>query len=345
MEIFDDNLRRMAKRSSDSSDNTLIDIWYLIFNSKNELYRNYLEERFNLFSETTQKKFKAKLNKDFKGFYETINEMIIGSHFRTLGYSVEYEPNICGQTPDLIIETPYNQKFIVDIFTSNIPTYIQSQSNAATILLKSIEKLPFSVQLFGDISNPYIIEENIQKITNEISNWLKSKPKIKEQFSSNGVKVSLSRYTDKSQIIAGFNIDDSKRNDYRDLQDKIIKKAIKYKKISENLKMPFIVAIVFNQILVDSETIENLICNSPFSYLVTRYFHNKNGEKVIEGIFAPNGKGGMFKLEDEYNEGTFREKILSGVVTFGFHSRVSYETNLLKNPKATFPLPEELHFN
>jgi hypothetical protein len=96
--------------------------------------------------------------------------------------------------------------------------------------------------------------------------------------------------------------------------------------------------------LVDEETIEQFICSFPSSYSEKRYYYDENGGIVFEGIYVPDGLGGMFKLEDRHDEGVFRKDSLSGVLTFWFHSRDFIGTRLFKNQKATFPLPEELDF-
>lgn len=344
MEIFDDNLKKVVERFFDSSDFELLNYWYLVFDKANESYRDYLEMLFKSLDENTQKDFKDKLCKDCKNFYETINELIVSSYLITLGCSVECEPNIEGKTPDWVIETTDNKKIIIDLFTSNTPTFMQSQSEVVSRLNKRIEKLPSFAILWGKITDAYTALRNIDQLTEDISRWLESAPKLNESFSSYGLSVFLRNYHNRPLTLLALSIDESRRNDLRDLPNKIIDKAEKYENISTNHKMPFVVAIVFDRMIIDEDTVEQYICSYPASLIETYFYYDENGNKVIEGVFAPDGNGGMFQLEDRHDEGVFRKDSLSGVITFWFHSRNFIGTKLFKNPKATFPLPEELDF-
>jgi hypothetical protein len=344
MKIFDDELKNIAEQFSDSSDNTLLYFWYLVFDEGFESYRDYLEKLFSVFDENVQKKFKLKLSKDYRGVYEAINEIIIGSYIISYGFSADYEPEIGGKTPDWVIETPSNQKIIIDVFTSNTPVFMQSQSEVVSKLNETVKKFPSYTILWGEITDAYAALKNIEQVTEDILCWLESAPKLNDCFSSNGISLLLRRYNNKPLTLLSMRINERKRNDFRDLPDKIIEKANRYEKISAELKIPFVVAIAFDRMLMDDETVEQFICTYPTSYSEERYYYDENGDKVFEGIFVPDGQGGMFKLEDRYDEGVFRKDSLSGVLTFWFHSRNFIGIKLFKNPKATFPLPEELNF-
>lgn len=344
MKIFDDKLKSVVGEFSNSSDNDLLNYWHLVFAENHEAYRNFLEAVFNIFNEKVQNIFKKKLTKDCKGFYETINEIIVGSYFISYGFSAEYEPKIEGKTPDWIVETDNNQRIIVDVFTSNTPTFMESQFEVVTKLNKAIKQLPSYAILWGKITDVYTAFKNIEQITRDIIYWLESDPKLDERFISNGISLFLRKYHNRPLTLTSISISETNRNDYRDLPDKIIEKADKYEKISTELKIPFVVAIAFDQMLVDEETIELFICNYPTTHSEKRFYFDEKGNIVVEGVFVPDGHGGMFKLEDRYDEGVFRKDSLSGVLTFWFHSRNFIGTKLFKNPKATFPLPEELDF-
>lgn len=344
MKLFDDDLKNIVKKFSSSSDFELLNYWYLVFDEKHENYRNYLETLFSVFDEKIQNKFKVLLSKDCKGFYETINEIIIGSCLVNLGCSVEYEPEIGGKTPDWIIETPSKQKIIIDVFTSNTPTLMQSQFEVVSKLTENIRKLPSYAVLWGEIIDAYTALRNIEQITQDISRWLETAPKLNECFSSNGISLFVRNYRNKPLTFLSIRINEKKRNDFRDLPDKIIEKANRYEKISADAKIPFVVAIAFDRMIVDEETIEQFICEFPTSYSEERFYFDNNGKKVSEGVFVPDGQGGMFKLEDRYDEGVFRKDSLSGVLTFWFHSREFIGTKLFRNPKATYVLQEELGF-
>jgi hypothetical protein len=138
-----------------------------------------------------------------------------------------------------------------------------------------------------------------------------------------------------------FRIDESKRNDLRDLPNKVIEKTNKYEAVSAKSQLPFVVALVFDRMVIDEERVKQTLCTSGFSEVVTKYFKDRDGN-VFTKNFVTDGHGGEMELEDRHDEGVFRKDSLSGVLTFWYQSRQYVNTLFFNNPKATILLTTDV---
>lgn len=340
MKLFEDNLKSAVAKHEKSSDSALLNFWHLIFSERHEAYRDYLEDCFNKLENADQRKLNSKLLTDHKGFYEALNEIIVGGILATRGWSLQYEPKFGNKTPDWLIQNSENQKVIIDVFTSKTPVHMAKQFEIFSNLEQSLKSLDHNVTLKVDFEDAFLADKHIVEITDKIEQWLNVKLKIGESFSLKGLVVTLHEVQEsqRSGIDIWASIDDSKRNDISDLPNKIIDKVNKYENISRENEIPFVVAVVFDRMLVDEHTVEQLITTSGFSSIETRYYQNQDGSSYTKK-FIPDGHNGLIELEDRFDEGVFRKDFLSGVFGFWFHSRSFSDLQIYKNPKAAIALP------
>lgn len=343
MKLFEDNLKSTVAKHENSSDSALLNFWHLNFSERHETYRDYLEDCFNKLGNTDQRKLKAKLLADHKGFYEVLNEIIVGGILVARGWSLQYEPKFGKLTPDWLIQNSENQKAIVDVFTSKTPVHMAKQFDLFSNLEQSLKSLSHNVTLKVDFEDAFLADKHIVEIIDKIEQWLNEKPKIGASFSLKGLVVTLheTQESQQSGVDIWASIDDSKRNDIRDLPNKIIDKVITYENISREYELPFVVAVVFDRMLVDEYTVKQIITTSGFSNIETRYYQNQDGSYYSKK-FVPDGHKGLTELEGRFDEGVFRKDFLSGVLGFWFQSRQFSSLQVYKNPKATFALPESL---
>ncbi len=344
MTLFDDEIKLLAAPYANINDDILQNFWHLIFSDNHESYRNYIEDCFSLLGDDAKKKFRQKFLKDHIGFYEILNELIIGRILADHGWQLQYEPRLDGQTPDWLITNNQGEKVILDVFTSRTPVYMGKQFVLIEMLDRLFLETNHNAIIHVEIKDFFRAKEQISEFASEIQKWLNSSPQINDvctfkEFTATLLHINREAALPRIYLLVPTNT--SKRNDLRDLPDKIIDKANKYEKISRERNIPFAVAIAFDRMLIDEHTAQGIICTSGYSYLETHHSVDESGDYTKKN-FVPNGRGGLMELEERYDEGVFRKDYLSGVITFWFHSRQFTRPIVFRNPKAAIPLSNNL---
>ncbi len=343
MSLFDEELKQIVEKHKESADEDLLGFWHLVFSERHNRYREHIEEYFAKISEDDRKKIKRGILTDNKGFYEAINEIFVGGILADFGYSLQYEPKITYgenkfKTPDWLVKRPDGTDLMIDVFTSKTPFYMSKQSEVIGKLTEQIKQIESGYDLFSQIEDAYLVSRSLSEIVNEVSEWLTTQPDINSTIVSNGATFEVSLICEKRHRTTVISrVDDSKRNDLRDLSNKIIKKVSDYEGLSKTLEVPFIVAIVLDRMNIDENTIRQIITTSGHGLMQIRRFKDEGGN-TFEKNFVPDGNNGWMELEPRFEEGVFRKDYLSAVLTVWFESRVLSNILTFTNAKATFPI-------
>ena len=186
-------------------------------------------------------------------FHDAYNELGVGDSLRRLGYSVEYEADIQGLTPDWFVHGGQSRsRFIVEVLTSNPPENRERCDAGWDRLAKRLEELPGDalvmleprVEPLDDDPAPPPTEEQQKEVVRKVRDWLEADHHEYEELETEQcVVIFFDRTKPRRHVscsVGGvpFIIDAAP------LRKAVIEKARKYQDVVQTLTIPFVVCIV-----------------------------------------------------------------------------------------------------
>jgi hypothetical protein len=217
-----------------------------------ESLRADLETKFALLPSISQKRLEKRfynLVGDGPQFWQTISEMVVGSFFVGQKYNVEYGCEIEGLTPDWIVESKEDGKFIVEVTTRNVSDEELSQKESIGRLNDCLDDLRYSALLDVSYINEkicvHLSNETILQMGDSINNWLKTNLSIGEKrvFSNENIVVVYGGTNQPFDWIQVVGATRSLVPDHIAVENAIIKKIKKYGPVLMKLQVPFVIAL------------------------------------------------------------------------------------------------------
>jgi len=171
MKLFDENLARgLEKYNSVRQDD--FEMFEKIVTSSEIRFlhsRDFLEDAFSNLDETSQYHIKKELINDPNKSKKTINELIVGSYLANLGYKVEYDKNINGQTPDWWVQdSDSNDLFFLDVRTQEVRSSSNAEFYKSSSSRKQFDDAIEKVNKYDEI----IVNKKIPFLLALVSDWV-----------------------------------------------------------------------------------------------------------------------------------------------------------------------------
>lgn len=278
-------------------------------------------------------KFVGNLQSKNNNCTHTYNELMVGEALRKMGYSIVYEPKIDGKTPDwLIIDPKTEKKAVVECFTCNINTNEEKTFKQLNDLARRLNKIRKSVFLGIYYSRSISLDQKRnEEISEDVSRWLIEGIKVGDRISYKGLDgteltiVIEMTDTKLQHVHASPALEYAREIEIEPLRNKIQEKisGSGYAKLLLALKLPLIVAIVFDEETGhDASTLKDAVLGSD----ITRFYFTSDGQ--IVGAENVRGEDGVQAREG--NES------LSGVLLINNYGSCQAEL-YIQNPKAIYP--------
>jgi hypothetical protein len=252
-------------------------------------------------------------------FWHTCHELIVGSFLKELGLQVEFEKQFGKQTPDwFVVSKDGLHSFIVEVFTANVSESAEFENIQLDELTRRLGEIPLDFALrISCLENSAVrqLDSNrSKKIAEAVRKWLQANKRLSESsFSLDGFAfeiiqrnrgyATLQYATPAKPIYAAWT----------PLREKIERKVHKYRNLVLGNKIPLVVAV------------------APGSGTDYSIFEMKN--ILLGGVFNESpAKDGLFA----------REPLLSGGIFIERKGMAQWKIHHYPNPKATFPLPENI---
>jgi len=181
------------------------------------------------------------------------NELGVGDSLRRMGYSVEYEADIQGLTPDWLVHGGQSRsRFIVEVITSNPPENRERCDAGWDRLRRRLEELPGDasiilkprVELSGDDPAPPPAEEQHKDICEKVHDWLGANHHEYEELETEQcVVVFCGRIEGQHHVSCSVGCSPF-LIDAAPLWEAVREKARKYRKVAQTLAIPFVVCVV-----------------------------------------------------------------------------------------------------
>lgn len=276
--------------------------------------RRELEEMFVLMSPTEQQEIIPRLRQN-EHFTNTYHELVVGHQLNKLGYTIEYNKNFKGLTPDWYIHSKGEcQDFIVEVFTTRYGGNERIKEDLQIKNLKGrLREIPVGAILTIRLDEHIVLDSrDYKQISKEIEQWLlQENPLTNQEYSGRGFTCHIERksfYSKIYPIIIHKNI----LVDTNPLRKTIEQKVAKYKKIG----LPLVIAVATDPILgmlLKSELLERIDAK--------RFDHKLRYGQLNEGLF-------------------WKKTSLSVVLLIG-KGLGGWQMNAIYNPAAKKPLPDD----
>lgn len=192
--------------------------------------------------------------RDANLFRETYNELAVGASLRSQGWLLEYEPELYGLTPDWLARRAAGQeRLVVEIVSSNPPKESEACLDGWMRLRGRLQGLPvnahLSLQIHGNRGDDEVVstpppDSEHKRVAGEVRKWLEAGPAVREARSFGPLTVEyLGPYSTTDRVACSiamipFAVDsDPLRNSIRE-------KACKYRRPVLRCAVPLVVVVV-----------------------------------------------------------------------------------------------------
>ena len=268
--------------------------------------------------ETGQKKIISNLRSS-DNFWHTCNELVVGSFLKGHDLQAEFEKQFGEQTPDWFVRSKDGlNPFIVEVFTANVSASIDFENNQLDELTRRLAQIPLDFAVKISCGNNSAIRQldpkRSKNIAEAVRRWLQAYNCLSEpSFSLEGFNFEIIHRDRGYPTLQYASLTQPIYAPWTPLREKIEEKIHKYKNLALSNKIPLLVAVASG-----SET------------------HYSNFE--MKNILM----GGVF-TESPLSNGLFaKEPLLSGALFVHREGMAKWKVDYYPNPKATFPLPENV---
>jgi hypothetical protein len=239
---------------------------------KLEKIKRWLSE----FNPSIQAKFNSHFETDKENISDFQNELAVGHILQKAGFSIEYEAEIDGQTPDFFINhNSCHPSFIVEVRSLNAEQKFYNLEKEWEELKVSIRQLKYPVKLKieyqHNINDDYVTKFiNKDKIIENVLEWLETDEKV-DSFIC--VEDFIIRIIDIELNSNSVVLDSSSSFGYKFQEHRFItginEKKEKYVDIINKYNYPYVIAI-FNTFSsrIEPDQIEGIFLGKKISYII-----------------------------------------------------------------------------
>lgn len=268
--------------------------------------------------ETGRKKLTPNLRSS-DNFWHTCNELVVGSFLKKLGFQAEFEKQFGEQTPDWFVRSKDGlNPFIVEVFTANVSESADFENNQLDELIRRLAEMPLDFCVKISCSESSAIRQldpkRSKKIAGAVKRWLQSYNCVSEPtLSLEGFTFEMIHRDRGYPTLQYATPIKSIYAAWIPLREKIEGKIHKYKSLVLSNKIPLVVAVA--------------------SGSGTDYSNFEMKNILWGGVF----------VESPSSNGLFaKEPLLSGALFVDRVGMAKWKVDCYPNPKATFPLPENV---
>ena len=186
-------------------------------------------------------------------FEHALNELIIAFHLSQLGYSLTYEPEIVGATPQEKITPDFlaergDQKFVVEVFTRELSREEKVLESMKDDIERRIQGILVDVVLHVSYSKlrQALPPKSCKQIVAAVEKWLREKqPDEGDSFSVMNVKFKIfRRHSGRPNARVGLQTRIVGFVNFQVLREKIDSKVKKYGPLLTSKRLPYVIAII-----------------------------------------------------------------------------------------------------
>lgn len=292
--------------------------------------RSWLERELRNLPDAVCTSFCSRL-RDERRYTQALAELATGYVVRQPGYAVEFEPNLGGRTPDLLVTDPTGRQLIVEVWRRGLPSLLATRDTQWGLLARQLQRIPIPLALAVGTTSYEVVEppdaSQRRDLGAAIRRWLGSWPEgDTEVFRSQHFVFRVVGATTNGHVEM-LPVRDGATADRKDVIEAIERKVRRYRTTAVAKDIPFVVVMS-----ADDETAMS-------GSHVESILQGKNAMVINLPVFGV-GAIDSGRIELRQSEAPPRlDPALSGIgwldVNDGMHARVDL---VWTNPDARWPI-------
>jgi hypothetical protein len=107
-------------------------------------FRSWLDDQLRNLETAVRQSFLSRL-RDEQRYTQALAEIATGYALRQPGYTVEFEPDLNGLTPDLLVTDPSGRRLIVEIWRRGLPQVVATRNKQWGLLARQLQRVPVAL--------------------------------------------------------------------------------------------------------------------------------------------------------------------------------------------------------
>jgi hypothetical protein len=321
---------RIARQSESLPEQFRSTQWLHATHPELDRLRSWLDGELRRLEPRTVKSFLSRL-RDEERYTQALAEIATGYVLRQPGYTVEFEPDLAGLTPDLLITDPTGRRLIVDVWRRGLPRAVATRNKHWGLLARQIQRIPVPLAIAVGTTSHDLVEppsvEMRRRLGPILRRWLKAGPEATIEtlrYERFVFRIVGTTTTGNAEMLP---VRDGATADRKDVVEAIERKVRRYRATAVEQDIPFVVVLSSDvDTAMDVRHVENIL-------------EGKNSVSMQLPAFAVGGiDSGPVEMRMSEAPPQF-DPALSGVgwleINDGAHARVDL---IWTNPKARWPV-------
>lgn len=265
-------------------------------------------------------------------FTHTYHELVVGRLLRQLGYTVEYEIDIGGLTPDWYVHAKGEiPPFVLEVFTANVSDKRAVELRAVRTLWGWLREIPVAgAVIYVEITQGEIMcdDKRGKKIARSVRRWLEDTPPVGSRLEFDEFFFDVVYYNPKYTSLQIAGPGSAFMVNKEPVRINFKEKIHKYRRVLADKNIPLVVGVVADFMTgVRFDSFLDLLFGSE----AINYAYNESTGEVRDTRLARLNDG-LFHREPAFSVATWVEKEFSG----------EWQMKSIHNPQATNPLPAKV---
>jgi hypothetical protein len=324
----DDWKQRVIDRYKHLKDHNKPYIYFVAVDEQFQQLRLEIEESVAALPQSAQNGVVTRLRSP-SNFTHTYHELVVGRLLRHLGYTVEYEVDIGGLTPDWYVHAKDEiPPFVLEVFTANVSDKRAAELRAVRTLWGWLREIPVTgVSIYVEITQSEIVcdDKRGKQIARSVRQWLEDNPPVGSRLEFDEFFFDVVHYNPKYTSLQIAGPGSAFMVNKEPVRINFKEKIHKYRRVLAGKNLPLVVGVVADFMTgVGFDSFLDLMYGSE----AVNYAYNESTGEVRGARLARMGDG-LFHREPALSAAAWVERNISG----------DWQMRGIHNQQAIHPLP------